>query len=79
VLLQFASGKVRSVGGARLVTVRELIHEIYEGLKGTSPRSKAVSSNLPLLRTLQLAADATKGSLSQHRLLRTNEISNRDN
>jgi hypothetical protein len=69
-ILQFASGKIRSVGGARMVTVRELIHEIYDGLKDTSPQSKAVSSNLPLLRTLQLAADATKGSLSEHRLLR---------
>ena len=69
-VLQFASGKVRSFGGARLVTVRELIHEIYDGLRGTSPQSKAVPSNLPLLRTLQLAVDATKGSLSEHRLLR---------
>jgi hypothetical protein len=70
IVLQFASGKIRSIGGARLVTVRELIHEIYDGLKGTSPQSKAVPSNLPLLRTLQLAADATRGSLSEHRLLR---------
>jgi hypothetical protein len=69
VVLQFASGKIRSVGGRRLVTVRELIHEIYGGLKGTSPQSKAVPSNLPLLRTLQLAADATKGSPSEHPLL----------
>ena len=70
-VLQFASGKVRSIGGARLVTVRELIHEIYDGLKDTSPQSGAVPSNLPLLRTIQLTADATKGSLSEHRLLRS--------
>jgi hypothetical protein len=68
-VLQFASGKTRSIGGVRLVIVRELIHEIYDGLKGTSPQSKAVPSNLPLLRTLQLAADATKGSLTEHRIL----------
>ncbi len=69
VVLQFAGGNVRDVGGGRLVTVRELIHEIYDGLKATSPLSGAVPSNLPLLRTLQLAADAAKGTLSDHRLL----------
>jgi hypothetical protein len=68
-ILQFASGKILSIGGARLATVRELVHEIYDGLKGTSPQSKAVSSNLPLLRTLQLAADAAKGSLTDYRLV----------
>jgi hypothetical protein len=69
-VLQFTSGKIRSVGGARVVTVRELIHEINEGLKDTSPSRKAVSSNLPLLRTLQLAADAAKNrSFSGHHLL----------
>jgi hypothetical protein len=68
-VLQFASGKTRKIGGVRLVTVRELIREIYDGLKDTSPQSGAVPSNLPLLRTLQLAADATKGLPSEHRLL----------
>jgi len=76
IVLQFSSGKIRTIGGARLITVRELIHEIYEGLKGTSPQSGAIPSNLPLLRTLQLSLDATKGSLSEHRLLRANEHSN---
>lgn len=61
VVLQFASGNVPTYGGARLVTVRELVHEIFDGLKGTSPRSRAVSSNLPLLRTMQIAADGLKG------------------
>jgi hypothetical protein len=75
-ILQFASGGVQSVGGVRLVTVCELIHEIYDGLKGTSPRSKAVPSNLPLLRTLQLAQDAERGSPSGRRLPQTKEISN---
>lgn len=69
VVLQFASGNVRDVGGGRLVLVRELIHEIFDGLKGTSPVSGAVPSNLPLLRTLQLAADASRGSLTDHRLI----------
>ena len=60
VILQFYGGTSRTLGGARLMTVRDLVNEILSGLEGTSPRSKAVSSNLPLLRTLQLAADATK-------------------
>lgn len=70
VVHQFASGRHRTMGGKRLVTVRELVHEIIDGLKSTSPASGAISSNLPLLRTLQIAADAmTKGSLSEHRLI----------
>lgn len=69
-VLQFASGNVRSFGGARLVTVREFVHEMFEGLDGTSPASKAVPSNLPLLRTIQLAADAVRGAPSNHRIIR---------
>lgn len=68
-VLQFASGRTREIGGARLVTVREFVHEMYEGLKGTSPASKAVPSNLPLLRTIQLAADAAQASPSSHRII----------
>lgn len=69
-LLQFASGNVRSMGGARLVTVREFVNEILEGLKGTSPASSAVPSNLPLLRTLQLAEDARRSSATtEHRIV----------
>jgi len=71
VVHQFASGKTREYGGGKLVLVRELIHEIYEGLKLTSPLSGAVPSNLPLLRTLQLAADArARGALTEYRLIR---------
>jgi hypothetical protein len=75
-ILQFASGNVRSIGGVRLVTVREFVHEMYEGLKGTSPASKAVPSNLPLLRTIQLAADAARAAPSEHRIIRSDLISN---
>lgn len=71
-VLQFASGNVRSIGGVRLVTVREFVREMYEGLKGTSPSSKAVPSNLPLLRTIQLAADAARTAPSEHRIIRSN-------
>jgi hypothetical protein len=69
-LLQLTSGKNRKLGGGRLMTVRELIREIYSGLEGTSPVSKAVPSHLPLLRTLQLAAYAGNAQPSEHRLVR---------
>jgi hypothetical protein len=70
VLLQFASSKSpRTLGGGRLVTVREFINEVFDGLKATSPSSGAVPSTLPLLRTLQLAADAKRGSLTENRLV----------
>jgi hypothetical protein len=76
-VLQFASGIVRSIGGARLVTVREFVHEMFEGLKGTSPGSKAVPSNLPLLRTIQVAADAERGGASSGcRIIQSDNISN---
>jgi hypothetical protein len=68
-VLQFAGANVLSMGGVRVVTVRELVHEINRGLKGTSPASKAVSSNLPLLRTLQLAADAATHETAAGRAL----------
>lgn len=74
VLLQFSSGAMRTLGGGRLVVVHELVHEILDGLKGTSPRSGAVSSNLPLLRTLQLAADAVPRGQTEHRVIPAAEI-----
>ena len=67
---QFARQSGKPMGGGRLVTVRELVHEIMDGLKGTSPASGAVPSNLPLLRTLQVAADAIRaGSLTDNRVV----------
>lgn len=73
-VLQFASSRHSALGGARLLIVRDLIHEIFEGLKGTSPQSKAVPSNLPLLRTLQLAAHANRTGSSGGRLLRVDPL-----
>jgi hypothetical protein len=72
VLLQFATHRSGSViGGARLVTGRELVREIFDGLAHTSPAKGAVPSTFPLLRTLQLAADArTTPSAPSHRLIR---------
>ena len=45
VVLQFPNAGVRMVGGGRLVSVRELVHEIFVGLERTSPNSGAVPSN----------------------------------
>jgi hypothetical protein len=69
VVLQFASGRQRNFGGARMVTVRDLIAEIRHGLLGTSPARKAVSVNMPLLRTLQMAFDAMPCDVPEHSTL----------
>jgi hypothetical protein len=59
VLLQFAGVNApERVGGGRLVTGKQFIREIFEGLRDTRPESGAVPSTFPLLRTLQLAAAA---------------------
>lgn len=68
-VLQITKALRHEIGGCRLITVRELIHEIYLGLEGKSPLKGAVPSNLPLLRTLQLAADAIKGAPSPRPLI----------
>jgi hypothetical protein len=70
-VLQFPNQGMRQLGGARLIHVRELVHEIFEGLANTSPSSGAVPSNLPLLRTLQLAADASRQPPGSGRLIST--------
>src|SRR5579875_3875770 len=57
-LLQFASGNRQQIGGGRVITGKQFIREIWDGLRGTSPASGAVPSTLPLVRTLQLAAAA---------------------
>jgi hypothetical protein len=68
-LLQFATDATHEVGGARLITGKQFIREVFDGLKGTSPASGAVPSTLPLLRTLQLAADAEHTVSSPERRL----------
>jgi hypothetical protein len=74
-LLQFATRAHQEVGGARLVTGKLFIREILDGLQGTSPASGAVPSTFPLLRTLQLAADAQDAApSSEHRLIRGNGL-----
>ncbi|MFG1378542.1 hypothetical protein [Xanthobacter autotrophicus] len=79
IVLQFASGAVRTVGGVRLVTAREFVHEMIAGLEGTSPARKAVPSTLPLLRTVQLVVDASRApaaNQAEHRLIRPDQPSN---
>jgi hypothetical protein len=44
------------VGGARIVWVADFVSEIVEALAGKSPLKSAVPTTLPLLRTMQLAA-----------------------
>jgi hypothetical protein len=61
-ILQFAGSERREIGGGRLITVRDFIREIFDGLEHTSPASGAVPSIFPLLRTLQIAAYANKSS-----------------
>ncbi len=68
-VLQFPNTSVQTFGTARIISVRDLVHEIYAGLAHTTPASGAVPVTLPLLRTLQLAADANRGPPRHARLI----------
>ena len=70
-VIQFAGGNApEQIGGGRLITSKQLIREIFDGLKGKRPASGAVPSTSPLLRTLQLAADTqTVPSDPRHRVI----------
>lgn len=68
-VLQFPNASVQAYGAARIISVRDLVHEIYAGLAHTTPASGAVPVTLPLLRTLQLAADANRSPSRHARLL----------
>lgn len=57
-LLQFASATRDTLAGGRVITGTCLVQEILLALEKTSPAKSAVSSTLPLIRTLQLAASA---------------------
>ena len=70
-VLQFPNKGLSQLGGGRLLHTRDLVHEIFEGLAGKSPASGAVPANLPLLRTLQLAADAHTARPGANRLIDT--------
>jgi hypothetical protein len=68
-ILQFPNTGMTHLGGGRLLHTRDLIHEIFQGLSGKTPARGAVSSNFPLLRTLQLAADAQTVAVGANRLI----------
>ena len=59
-VLMLAGESVSSVGGVRVIRTTDLIREINSGSAGTSPQRGAVPSNLPLLRTFQMAVEATR-------------------
>jgi hypothetical protein len=73
VLLHYASPShsPRMIGSGRLVTVKEFVREMMDGLKGKSTASGAVPSTFPLLRTLQLVSEALPASDPNHRLIRS--------
>jgi hypothetical protein len=64
-ILQFATDATPMLGGAKLITVKQFVLEILDGLKGKSPASGAVPSTFPLLRTLQLAAFAGSAGFNE--------------
>lgn len=76
VVMGAASRAIEVIGGGRVVTVRELVLEIFAGLQGTTPLKGAVPSNFPLLRTLQLASYAMTlpSGASVRKLIETREI-----
>jgi hypothetical protein len=69
-VLQYPSANITAIAGASVVSVRELIHEILDGMRDKSPARGAVASTLPLLRTVQQTADAVgKGSIGPARII----------
>jgi hypothetical protein len=68
-ILQFPNTRMTHLGGGRLLHTRDLVHEIFKGLSGKTPGKGAVSSNFPLLRTLQLSADAQTVTAGSNRLI----------
>jgi len=59
-LLQLGGGPRTHVGGGRIVWVADFIADILAGLSTRSPDKMAVPSTLPLIRTMQLAAQPSR-------------------
>ena len=55
-LLLMAGTEKTSVGGGRVIRVADFVSQICSYLKRYRPEKSAVPSNLPLLRTMQLAS-----------------------
>jgi len=68
-LIQFGGGTRTELGGGRLVWVADFVADIVERLSKESPAKKAVPSTLPLLRTLQLAAQPSRIRKCENTLL----------
>jgi hypothetical protein len=68
-LLQLGGGDRAQLGGGRLIWVSDFVRDILDRLAPLSPNKRAVPSTLPLLRTLQLAAQRTKVAKATHRPL----------
>jgi hypothetical protein len=68
-LMQFGGGSRTTLGGARLVWVCDFLTDMICDLASKKPEKEAVPSTLPLIRTLQLAAQPARSRKCQHRLL----------
>lgn len=68
-LLQFGGGDRSELGGGRVIWVRDFISDVLTFLAKRSPDKQAVPSTLPLLRTLQLAAQPPKPRKSKSVLI----------
>lgn len=59
-LLQFGGGDRSTLGGGRIMWVRDFVADMLAALSSRSPDKMAVPSTLPLLRTIQLAAQPVR-------------------
>jgi hypothetical protein len=55
-IFAFAGTKRRSIGGGRVLLVKELMKEIFSALRKTHLASNAIPEHLPILRSLQFVA-----------------------
>lgn len=68
-LMQLGGGDRTTLGGARLVWVQDFVADMLSALAKTSPDKQAVPSTLPLVRSLQLAAQLPRKRKLPNRLL----------
>jgi hypothetical protein len=74
-LLQFGGGQRTHVGGGRIVWVADFIADILTDLSSRPPDKMAVPSTLPLIRSMQLAAQPSRKRKLTGRLLPTQDQS----
>jgi hypothetical protein len=72
-LMQFGGGTRIQLGGARIIWVSDFITDIIAVLRTRSPDKRAVPSTLPLLRSIQLAAQPPKARKSVGSLIPAQE------